>query len=79
MPQSVTFPKGWYRNKWWVTHDDHDVFYGSGIYGQHLWIDPVAQVVIAKFSSRPRALDAELGNMTRLGFRAMIDALTEKG
>ena len=62
-------PGGAYRNYWWVTNDEHGIFYGTGIYGQHLWLDPTARVVIAKLSSR-RALDA-LGDLTMRGFVAI--------
>lgn len=44
-----------YRNQWWITADDHGSFYAAGINGQYLWIDPVEDVVIAKFSSEPTA------------------------
>jgi len=46
---------GSYRNQWWITDDDHGSFYAIGINGQYLWIDPVEDVVIAKFSSEPAA------------------------
>ena len=64
-------PDGAYRNYWWVTNDEHGVFYGTGIYGQHLWIDPSANVVIVKLSSRPAALDEKLGDLTTRGFAAV--------
>ncbi|MDG1580093.1 serine hydrolase [Pseudomonas sp. GOM6] len=47
---------GWsYRNMWWVAHDDHGVFAARGIYGQALYIDPKAEMVIARFASNPIA------------------------
>jgi hypothetical protein len=48
-------PKGSYRNQFWVTGDDHGCFYGVGIYGQYVWMDPVSDVVLAKLSSLPEA------------------------
>jgi CubicO group peptidase (beta-lactamase class C family) len=68
---TARYPGGAYRNQWWVMNDDHGTFFGSGIYGQHLWLDPAARVVIAKFSSRPAALDLELGDLTLRGFAAI--------
>jgi CubicO group peptidase (beta-lactamase class C family) len=50
-------PHGSYRNQFWVTGDDHGSFYGVGIYGQYVWMDPAADVVIAKMSSLPGADD----------------------
>ena len=49
----ATLP-GWsYHNQWWVAHDDHGAFMARGIHGQSLWIDPAAQVVIARSSRLP--------------------------
>ncbi len=72
-----TFPNGSYRNCWWVTGDDHGVYYGSGIFGQHLHIDPTARVVIAKVSSHPEALDLVRYADTRAAFRAIAEAVRE--
>ncbi|MEI6845084.1 MAG: serine hydrolase [Actinomycetes bacterium] len=52
-------PGGSYRNQFWITHGAHKEIYGVGIYGQHLWIDPVTQTVIVKFSSLPVATTPE--------------------
>lgn len=50
-------PGGSYRNQFWITGDRHGCFYGVGIYGQYVWMNPAADVVIAKMSSLPRADD----------------------
>lgn len=42
-----------YHHQWWITHNDHGAYYALGYGGQHLYIDPTAQMVIAKFSSYP--------------------------
>jgi len=42
-----------YHHQWWITHNKHCVYQGLGYGGQMLYIDPVAQLVIAKFSSFP--------------------------
>lgn len=67
-------PRGSYRDQWWLTGDDHDSFYGVGIFGQYLWLDPVADVVIAKFSSQPTATDAAQSAAQLAGFRALAAA-----
>jgi CubicO group peptidase (beta-lactamase class C family) len=53
------WPKGRYRNQWYVTGDDHGSFFGIGVNGQHLWVNPTTQVVIAKFSSHPASVNKE--------------------
>jgi CubicO group peptidase (beta-lactamase class C family) len=42
-----------YHCQWWNTHNAHAAYQGMGYGGQILYIDPVAQMVIAKFSSYP--------------------------
>lgn len=50
---------GWsYRNMWWVTHNAHGAFMARGVHGQALYIDPTAEVVIARFASHPIAGNA---------------------
>ena len=50
---------GWsYRNMWWVTHNDHSAFMARGVHGQALYIDPAAEMVIARFASHPVAGNA---------------------
>lgn len=54
-PQAAfpTLP-GWsYRNMWWVTHNEHGAYTARGIHGQALYIDPKAEMVIARFASHP--------------------------
>ncbi len=67
-------PLGSYRDQWWLTGDDHGCFYGVGIFGQYLWLDPVADVVVAKFSSQPMATDAAQSAAQLAGFRALAAA-----
>jgi CubicO group peptidase (beta-lactamase class C family) len=42
-----------YHHQWWMTHNEHGAYQGLGYGGQMLYIDPAAQLVIAKFSSYP--------------------------
>lgn len=54
------FPKGRYRNKWYQTGHDSGAFCGIGIHGQWLYVNPKAEVVIAKMSSQPEPVDDRL-------------------
>lgn len=50
---------GWsYHDMWWHTHNEHGAFMARGVYGQALYIDPKAEVVIARFASHPVAANA---------------------
>tara|TARA_R110000850_G_scaffold74124_3_gene162457 strand:- start:84 stop:1421 length:1338 start_codon:yes stop_codon:yes gene_type:complete len=54
-----TLLPGWsYRNMWWVTHNAHGAFMARGVHGQALYIDPTAEMVIARFASHPIAGNA---------------------
>jgi CubicO group peptidase (beta-lactamase class C family) len=51
----ATLP-GWsYRNQWWVSHNAHGAYMARGVYGQALYIDPTAEMVIARYASHPAA------------------------
>lgn len=50
---------GWsYRNMWWITHNEHGAFMARGVHGQAIYIDPQAEMVIARFGSHPLASNA---------------------
>jgi CubicO group peptidase (beta-lactamase class C family) len=53
-----TLPGGSYRSMWWVNHNPHGAFTARGIHGQGIYIDPMAEMVIARFASHPLAANA---------------------
>ncbi|EGP08639.1 6-aminohexanoate-dimer hydrolase [Bradyrhizobiaceae bacterium SG-6C] len=51
--------KGWsYRDMWWITHNEHNAYTARGIYGQSIYVDPTAEMVIARYASHPMAANA---------------------
>lgn len=53
---SYTRLKGWsYRDMWWITNNAHGAFMARGVYGQAIYIDPAAEMVIARFASNYQA------------------------
>ncbi len=71
----TTLP-GWsYRNQWWISHDDHGVYEARGVYGQAIYIDPKAEMVIARFGSAPWASNIYLDPKTLPAFRALAEHL----
>lgn len=48
-------PGASYRSQWWMTHNANGAFAARGIHGQTLWIDPAAEMVVARFASHPIA------------------------
>jgi CubicO group peptidase (beta-lactamase class C family) len=71
------WPKGFYRNQWWVTNDDQGSYLAQGVNGQYLWINPTTRVVIAKFSSHPKSVDLESSLDTLAGMNAIAKSLGE--
>ncbi len=76
-PWSDVFPDGRYRSHWHITGNKHGAYFSIGIYGQILWIDPKAKVVIVKLSSAPQPFDDKMARNTFRGFEAITDALMQ--
>lgn len=71
-----TLLQGWsYRDMWWVTHDEHGAFMARGVHGQALYIDPAAEMVIARFASHPVASNAANDPTSLPAYRAMANYL----
>ena len=68
---------GSYRSQWWVTGDDHGVVYGAGIHGQYLWVDPRAEVVVAKFGAHPEAVSADALRHNAALMRWLVDRASD--
>lgn len=67
---------GWsYRNQWWVSHDDHGTFMARGIHGQAIYVDPRAEMVIARFASHPLAGNVHLDPTSLPAYRAIAEHL----
>jgi CubicO group peptidase (beta-lactamase class C family) len=54
---AAMLPRGRYRSQWYLTGNEHGAWCAIGIHGQWLYIDPVAKLVIAKFSSQDLPVD----------------------
>jgi CubicO group peptidase (beta-lactamase class C family) len=69
---------GWsYRDFWWVTHDDHGAYLARGIHGQVIYIDPVAEMVIARFASHVSPTNMNIDPTSLPAYRAIADWLME--
>ncbi|MFZ6758738.1 serine hydrolase domain-containing protein [Undibacterium sp. Ji50W] len=71
----ATLPGYSYRNMWWVGHNSHQTFEARGIHGQRIYIDPVAEMVIVKFSSHPTAANGATDPVTYRAFQALANHL----
>jgi CubicO group peptidase (beta-lactamase class C family) len=67
---------GWsYRAFWWVTNNDHGAYTARGIYGQALYVDPKAEMVIARYASIPMAGNAFNDPISLPAYAAIADEL----
>lgn len=67
---------GWsYGSQWWHAQDNHGCFSARGIHGQTLWIDPVSEMVIARFASHPTAANGANDPRSLPAWRALAQAL----
>ena len=70
---------GWsYRKQWWIAHDDHGAFMARGIHGQAIYIDPKAEMVIARFASHPLAGNVHFDPTSLPAYRAIAEQLLRK-
>lgn len=71
--------EGWsYRSMWWITHNEHGAFMARGVHGQSLYIDPEADMVIARFASYPVAGNAANDPTTLPAYQAVADYLLQR-
>lgn len=74
----ANFPtlNGWcYRNMWWVSNNAHGAYAARGIHGQAIYIDPKAEMVIARFGSHPLAANAYFDPTSLPAFQAVAEYL----
>ena len=71
----ATLP-GWsYRDQWWVSHNEHGAYSARGIHGQTIYIDPKAEMVIARFASYPLAANANIDPTSLPAYHALAEHL----
>ncbi|NOJ40800.1 serine hydrolase domain-containing protein [Bradyrhizobium australiense] len=68
-----------YRNQWWVTHNAHGAFMARGVHGQGIYIDPKAEMVIARYASHPAAGNAANDPVTLPAYMALAKDLMAGG
>jgi hypothetical protein len=68
-------PNGRYRSQWYVIGNDSGAYCAIGIHGQWIYVDPKAEVVIAKLSSQPMPIDEPTDHLLLAAFAAIAKAL----
>jgi CubicO group peptidase (beta-lactamase class C family) len=69
---------GWsYRAMWWNSHNPHGAYMARGVHGQAIYVDPQAEMVIARFGSHPRAANVHLDPTSLPAYHALARYLVE--
>jgi len=64
-----------YRSQWWMMPGNHGAFSARGIHGQAIYVDPVAELVIARFGSHPVAASSGNDPTSLPAYRAIAEHL----
>jgi CubicO group peptidase (beta-lactamase class C family) len=75
----TTLPGASYRHQWWITHNAHGAFMARGVHGQGIYIDPKAEMVIARYASHPAAGNAANDPVTLPAYMALAKDLMAGG
>ena len=74
----TTLPGGSYRSQWWALHNDNGAYSARGIHGQAIYIDPTAEMVIARFATFPISFNAAIDPTSLPAYQAVADYLVSK-
>ena len=72
---TALLPNGRYRSQWYGIGNGRGSICAIGIHGQWIYVDPEAEVVIAKQSSQPLPVDDAMDHLLLKGFEALSRAL----
>jgi len=64
-----------YHDNWWIAHDTDGSFEAKGLNGQHIHINPAAELVIVKLSSHPLGNTIHTHTIDRRAFAAIAGAV----
>jgi CubicO group peptidase (beta-lactamase class C family) len=64
-----------YRNQWWIPHDANATFEAKGLNGQHIHVNPAAELVVVKLSSHPAGETIFTHGVDRAAFAALAAAV----
>jgi hypothetical protein len=75
-PTAAKFlPAGRYRSQWYMIGNASGAYCAVGIHGQWIYIDPEAEMVVAKLSSQPLPVDEPTDHLLLAAFDAIASAL----
>ena len=63
---------------WWITNNSHGAYMARGVHGQAIYIDPKAEMVIARFASTYLASNKYIDPLSIPAYEAVADYLLKK-
>ncbi|WP_323796795.1 serine hydrolase [Nisaea sp.] len=73
-----TIPQGSYTSQWWVFHNAHQAYAARGVYGQTIYVDPTAEMVLVRFASFPKAQNSFIDPTSLPAYQAVAEYLMSK-
>lgn len=73
-----TLAGGSYRSMWWIYHNKQGAFAARGVHGQTIYVDPTAEMVIARFASFPTASNTQIDPTSLPAYEAVAEYLMGK-
>lgn len=70
-----TLEGGSYTGMWWIFHNEHGAYAARGVHGQTIYVDPTAEMVIARFSSFPNAFNSAIDPTSLPAYQAVAEYL----
>ncbi len=74
-----TLTGGSYRSMFWVFHNENGAFAARGVYGQTIYVDPTAEMVLVRFASYPQPKNALIDPTSLPAYQAVADHLIAAG
>ena len=78
-PYTKAAPNGGYRNQFWLEDVDRPGFMARGVFGQLIYVDPAADMVMIKLSSWPEFISVPRLITALNAIHAIGDRLNEQG
>ena len=73
----TTLSGGSYTSMWWVFHNEHGAFAARGVYGQTIYVDPKADMVLVRLASFPVAKNAYIDPTSLPAYQAVAEYLMQ--
>ena len=73
-----TLEGGSYRSMFWVLHNKNGAYAARGVYGQTIYVDPAAEMVLVRLASYPKPKNALIDPTSLPAYQAVADYLMTK-